>query len=93
MPRQLFGRSVRGATPRAGHVIWSGISDNTVKIVDNCRTSQLGFVPLDNSEPFLAVVEARTPVPDPRAPRANGGQRDKVLGAHMSLQRRGPVLA
>lgn len=54
--------------PRVGHTISFGISDNTVKMVDNRGADHLGFVPLDNSEGFRAAVEARTPVPDPKAP-------------------------
>ncbi|OCC03512.1 hypothetical protein BA190_17375 [Labrys sp. WJW] len=73
-----------------------------VKMVDNSGADHFGFVLLDNSEPFRAAVEARTPrfrsedagCPMLQAsPRADGGQRDKAPGGHMSLQRRGPVLA
>ena len=54
--------------PRVAHTISFGISDNKVKTVDNSGANHLGFVPQDNSEPFRAAVEARTPVPDPNAP-------------------------
>jgi len=54
--------------PRVGHTLSFGISDNKVKTVDNSGANHLGFVPLDSSEPFRAAVEARTPVPDPKAP-------------------------
>ncbi len=54
--------------PRVGHTISFGISDNKVKAVDNSGANHLGFRPMDNSEPFRAAVEARTPVPDPDAP-------------------------
>lgn len=52
--------------PRVGHTISFGISDNKVKPVDNSGAHHLGFTPLDNSEPYRAAIEARTPVPDPK---------------------------
>lgn len=54
--------------PRVGHTLSFGISDNKVKTVNNSGANHLGFIPLDSSEPFRAAVEARTPVPDPKAP-------------------------
>jgi uronate dehydrogenase len=54
--------------PRVGHTIVFGISDNTVKAADNRLASHLGFHPQDNTEQFRAALEARTPVPDPKAP-------------------------
>lgn len=53
--------------PRVGHTIAFGLSDNKVKCVDNSGANHLGYIPQDNSEPFRAAVEARTPVPDPNA--------------------------
>lgn len=52
-------------SPRVGHTISFGISDNKVKTVNNSGANHLGYVPQDSSEPFRAAVEARTPVPDP----------------------------
>ena len=54
--------------PRVGFTVSFGISDNTVKPVDNRLADHLGYRPQDNTEPFRAAVEARTPVPDPKAP-------------------------
>ncbi|MFC0220035.1 uronate dehydrogenase [Pseudochelatococcus lubricantis] len=53
--------------PRVGHTISFGLSDNKVKTVDNGGASHLGYIPRDSSEPFRAAVEARTPLPDPKA--------------------------
>jgi uronate dehydrogenase len=39
-----------------------------VKTVDNRGADHLGYVAQDNSEPFRAAVEAKTPIPDPTAP-------------------------
>lgn len=52
--------------PRVGHTISFGMSDNKVKTVDNRGANHLGYVPQDNSEPFRAAVEAKTPIPDPK---------------------------
>jgi uronate dehydrogenase len=52
--------------PRVGHTISFGISDNRVKTVDNSGANHLGFTPKDSTEAFRAVVEAKTPVPDPK---------------------------
>jgi uronate dehydrogenase len=54
--------------PRVGHSIAFGLSDNRLKPVDTSGAGHLGFVPRDDTEPFRAAVEARTPVPDPKAP-------------------------
>ena len=54
--------------PRVGFTVSFGISDNAVKPVDNRLANHLGYLPQDNSEAFRAAVEARTPVPDPKAP-------------------------
>ncbi len=53
--------------PRVGHTISFGLSDNKVKTVDNSGANHLGYRPQDSSEPFREAVEARTPVPDPKA--------------------------
>ena len=54
--------------PRVGFTVSFGLSDNTVRPVDNRLAAHLGFQPQDSSEPFRAAVEAKTPVPDPKAP-------------------------
>jgi uronate dehydrogenase len=54
--------------PRVGFTVAFGMSDNTVKPVDNRLAAHLGFHPQDSTEPFRAAVEARTPQPDPTAP-------------------------
>ena len=54
--------------PRVGFTVSFGISDNAVKPVDNRLADHLGYRPQDNTEAFRAAVEARTPVPDPKAP-------------------------
>ena len=61
--------------PRVGFTVSFGISDNTVKPVDNAGAAHLGFHPQDNTEPYRAAVNARLPRPDGTAPavRALGG--------------------
>jgi uronate dehydrogenase len=54
--------------PRVGFTLSFGMSDNRVKPVDNGLAGHLGYHPQDSAERFRAGVEARTPVPDPRAP-------------------------
>lgn len=54
--------------PRVGFTVSFGMSDNAVKPVDNRLAAHLGFCPQDNTEPFRAAVEAKTPPPDPKAP-------------------------
>lgn len=54
--------------PRVGFTLAFGLSENAVKPVDNRLAAHLGFVPQDNTEAFRAGVEARTAVPDPKAP-------------------------
>jgi uronate dehydrogenase len=54
--------------PRVGFTTSFGISDNTVKPVDNRLAGHLGFHPQDNTEGFRTAVEAKVPTPDPRAP-------------------------
>lgn len=53
--------------PRVGFTLSFGISDNRVKPVDNRMAGHLGFQPQDNTEPFRAAIEAKTPAPDPKA--------------------------
>lgn len=54
--------------PRVGFTVSFGISDNAVKPVDNRLANHLGYQPQDNTEGFRAAMEAKTPVPDPKAP-------------------------
>ncbi|MDR0809274.1 MAG: NAD(P)-dependent oxidoreductase [Gemmobacter sp.] len=54
--------------PRVGFTVSFGISDNAVKPVDNRLAGHLGYQPQDNTERFRAAVEAKIPVPDPKAP-------------------------
>ena len=55
-------------TPRLGHTIAAGLSDNLHKPVNVMPSAHIGYVPQDNTEGFRAAMEARTPVPDPNAP-------------------------
>ncbi|MFC3088624.1 NAD-dependent epimerase/dehydratase family protein [Tabrizicola soli] len=54
--------------PRVGFTLSFGLSGNAVKPVDNRLAGHLGYIPQDNTEAFRAVVEAKHPVPDPKAP-------------------------
>ena len=54
--------------PRVGHTVTVGMSDNTVKPVDNSKAAHLGYHPQDSAEPHRAAVEAEHPVADPHAP-------------------------
>lgn len=54
--------------PRVGFTVSFGISDNREKTVDNRLAGHLGYIPQDNTERFRDAMEARTPVPDPKAP-------------------------
>lgn len=54
--------------PRVGYTISFGMSDNTVKPVDNRLAGHLGYYPKDSAEPHRARVEADKPVGDPNAP-------------------------
>lgn len=56
--------------PRVAHTISFGLSDNKVKTVENRGADHLGYKAKDSSEPFRAAVEAKTPVPDPKAASA-----------------------
>ena len=53
--------------PRVGFTVSFGLSDNTVKTVDNRLAAHLGYQAKDSAEPFRAGVEARTDAPDPKA--------------------------
>ena len=54
--------------PRVGHTISFGMSDNTVKTVNNSGANHLGYKPKDSAEPFRAGVEASKPPLDPARP-------------------------
>ncbi len=56
------------AAPRIGFTVSFGLSDNTVKTVDNRLAAHLGYKAKDTSEPYRAGIEARTDPPDPKAP-------------------------
>jgi uronate dehydrogenase len=56
------------AAPRVGHTIAFGMSDNSLKPVDNRLAGHLAFYPADSAEPHRAAVEARSPPQDPKAP-------------------------
>ena len=53
--------------PRVGFTLSFGMSDNAVKPVDNRLAAHLGYRAQDTTEAFRAGVEARTPLPDPKA--------------------------
>lgn len=53
--------------PKVGFTVSFGISDNRFMPVDNRLAAHLGFQPQDNTEPFRAAIEAKTPTPDPKA--------------------------
>jgi uronate dehydrogenase len=53
--------------PRVGFTLSFGLSDNAVKPVDNRLAGHLGYVPQDNTEAFRSAMEAKFPVPDPKA--------------------------
>jgi len=53
--------------PRVGHTIAFGMSDNRIKTVDNSGANHLGYIPLDNTEPYRAEVEGKTGMPDASA--------------------------
>jgi uronate dehydrogenase len=48
-----------------GHEIVYGVSANRDLLWRNPGAARIGWTPQDDSEPFRAAVEARTPVPDP----------------------------
>ena len=53
--------------PRVGHTIGFGLSDNTVKPVDDRLAAHIGYVPKDSAEPHRARIEAATEPSDPTA--------------------------
>lgn len=54
-------------TPRLGHTIGFGLSDNSLKVVDDSKAGHIGFKARDSAEPFREAVEAKTQTPDPKA--------------------------
>jgi uronate dehydrogenase len=61
--------------PTVGYTIAFGLSDNTLRPIDNRLASHLGFHPKDSSEAYRAGVEAKCAPQDPNAPatRCLGG--------------------
>lgn len=55
-------------TPKAGHTIIYGASDNTASWWDNTPARHIGYVPQDSSEQFRAAKEAEQPHVDPNDP-------------------------
>ncbi len=62
-------------TPRVGHTIVYGVSDNSSKWWDNSKASHLGFRPRDNAESERERIERETPplAPDDPAAIYQGG--------------------
>jgi uronate dehydrogenase len=55
-------------TPRVGHTIAFGVSDNAVRWIDDCKASHLGFHPKDSAQAFadrFPDTPERPPVDDP----------------------------
>ncbi|APV51132.1 NAD-dependent dehydratase [Betaproteobacteria bacterium GR16-43] len=63
---ELVHRSL--LTPRVGHSIIFGASDNAVKWWDNAKAAHIGFAPRDSSDPQRERVEAACPPLDPSDP-------------------------
>ena len=55
-------------TPKAGHTIIYGVSDNTASWWDNTPARHIGYVPQDSSERFRAGREAAQGKVDPQDP-------------------------
>jgi uronate dehydrogenase len=55
-------------TPKAGHSVIYGVSDNTPGWWDNTPARHIGYLPQDSSEPFRAAREAAQPELDPNDP-------------------------
>jgi len=55
-------------TPRVGHTIVFGQSDNSASWWDNRRAAHLGFMPKDSADVQRARVEAESPPLDPQDP-------------------------
>ncbi|QBY00227.1 NAD(P)-dependent oxidoreductase [Rhodophyticola sp. CCM32] len=54
--------------PRVGHTIGYGLSDNRLKPVDDSKAGHIGYAPRDTAEGFREMVEAKTDLPDAKAP-------------------------
>jgi uronate dehydrogenase len=63
-------------TPRVGHTVIFGVSDNSTKWWDNAKAAHLGFRPRDTADAQRGRVEAQVPALDPKDPAAiyQGGQ-------------------
>ncbi|MEL7345319.1 MAG: NAD(P)-dependent oxidoreductase [Pseudomonadota bacterium] len=55
--------------PRVGHTIGFGLSDNTLKPVDDRLAAHIGYHPKDSAEPHRARIQAATSPSDPSAPQ------------------------
>jgi uronate dehydrogenase len=55
-------------TPKAGHTIIYGVSDNTTSWWDNTPARHIGYQPQDSSERFRAAREEAQPQLDPNDP-------------------------
>jgi uronate dehydrogenase len=55
-------------TPKAGHSVIYGVSDNATCWWDNTSARHVGYRPQDSSEPFRAQKEAAQPKIDPEDP-------------------------
>lgn len=53
--------------PRVGFTVAFGTSDNAVKPLDDRLAGHLGYRAQDSTDRFRAAIEAKTPVPDPKA--------------------------
>ena len=56
------------SAPRVGHTIGYGLSGNRLKPVDDSKAGHIGFEARDTTEGFRDAVEAKTPLPDAKAP-------------------------
>lgn len=64
--------------PVVDHTILMATSNNREKGFDNRLAAHIGFTPLDNTEPYRAAMEAKTPEIDPKLPRF------RYLGGYMT---------
>lgn len=55
-------------SPKVGHTVIYGVSNNDETLWNNWMASHIGFRPKDNAEAYRAKVEAATPEPDPADP-------------------------
>lgn len=53
--------------PHLGHTITFGISDNSVKPLDNSKAGHIGYIAKDSAEPYREKVEGSTEPTDPKA--------------------------